>query len=149
MAGDTIRRLLFTPPVAVARLGGSTTPMEAFSWGPGDPHTIAETRIRPDWTLDVRCRRQRHPRAATTLDVRDGPLLRPVAPFLELWALTGDGPADELAAAAGHPRVCWPPTASTAAAVTFTVDAMNRKAARRTGNPALRFGTFPPVTIAR
>ena len=46
MASDTIRRLLFTPPVAVARLGGSTTPMVAFSWGPGDPHTVAETRRR-------------------------------------------------------------------------------------------------------
>jgi len=30
MAADTIRRLFFTPPIAIARLGGSSTPLEAF-----------------------------------------------------------------------------------------------------------------------
>jgi hypothetical protein len=52
MAEDTVRRLFFVPPVAIARLGGSTTPMDAFDWVGGDPHTIAETRIGPAWTLD-------------------------------------------------------------------------------------------------
>jgi hypothetical protein len=53
MAEDSIRRLFFAPPTAIARLGGSTTPLEAFDWVVGDPHTIAETRVRPTWTLDV------------------------------------------------------------------------------------------------
>ena len=147
MAVDTIRRLVFTPPVAIARLGGSSTAMAAFTWGPGDPHTIAETRIRPDWTLRVDADGSVTPELPTELRVRDGALIRPVAPFLELWALTGDGPAAGLTAV--------PVTAALLAAngvgerdLTFTVTAMNAKAARRAQNPALRFGTFPPVTLA-
>jgi hypothetical protein len=146
MAVDTIRRLMFTPPVAVARLGGSSTPMDAFDWAPGDPHTVYETRARPTWTLTVGADGTVTPTLPETLEVRDGPLLRPTAPFLELWALVGDGaPAD------------WQPAPVTPALlaangvaeadVTFTVAAVNAKAARRTGDPALRFGTFPPVAL--
>lgn len=153
MAENSIRRIFFNPSAVIARLGGSLTPLDAFDWGPGDPHTVAETRIRPAWTLDVRPDASVSPRLPRRLILRDGPLLRPVAPFLELWALTGDGdsPADleavpvtmELLAANG----------ATTADLRFTFEAMNRKAERRSPrdsgvNPAhLRFGTFPPVTL--
>jgi hypothetical protein len=147
MAADTIRRLFFTPPIAIARLGGSSTPLEAFGWGPGDPHTIGETRIRPAWSFNVDALGTVTAFLPTELHLRDGALQRPVAPFLELWALTGDGPA-----------ASWVPTAVTPALlaangidesnVTFTVTAMNMKAARRTGKSSLRFGTFPPVALA-
>ena len=146
MAGDTIRRLFFTPPIALARLGGSTTPMDAFDWVVGDPHTIAETRVRPTWTLIVDSQGGVTPQLPDKLSVRDGPLLRPVAPFLELWAMTGDGAPSE-----------WLPQPVTPALLaangtgesqaSFRVTALNRKAARRTGNAALRFGTFPPVDV--
>jgi hypothetical protein len=120
--------------------------MDAFTWAPGDPHTVYETRVRPTWTLKVAADGTVTPELPEKLEVRDGPLLRPVAPFLELWALVGDGaPAD------------WQPVPVTPALlaangageadVTFTVAAVNAKAARRTGNPALRFGTFPPVAL--
>jgi len=95
MAADTIRRLFFTPPIAIARLGASTTPMDAFDWVVGDPHTIAETRVRPTWTLVVDAQGAVIPRMPATLTLRDGPLLRPVAPFLELWAMAGDGPPSQ------------------------------------------------------
>src|SRR3954447_2508300 len=95
MASDTIRRLFFTPPVAIARLGASTTPMKAFDWVVDDPHTIAETRVRPTWTLDVDQEGAVTPRMSDALVVRDRPLVRPVAPFLELWAMTGDGPPSD------------------------------------------------------
>ncbi|MDT5232696.1 MAG: hypothetical protein QOI39_3196, partial [Mycobacterium sp.] len=147
MAAETIRRLFFTPPIAIARLGGSSTPLEAFGWGPGDPHTIGETRIRPAWSFNVDALGTVTAFLPTELHLRDGALQRPVAPFLELWALTGDGPA-----------ASWVPTAVTPAllaangidesTVTFTVAAMNMKAARRTGKSSLRFGTFPPVALA-
>jgi hypothetical protein len=146
MAEDTIRRILFVPPVSIARLGESTTPMEAFDWVGGDPHTVAETRIGPAWTLDVDQEGAVSPRMPTTLTVRDGPLLRPVAPFLELWAMTGDGPPS-----GWLPRPVTPALLSangtSEARLGFRVTALNRKAARRTGNPALRFGTFPPVDV--
>ena len=153
MAEDSIRRIFFNPSVAIARLGGSLTPLDAFDWGPGDPYTVAETRIKPAWTLDVRPDGSVSPRLPRRLILRDGTLLRPVAPFLELWALTGDGasPADlravpvttDLLAANG----------ATTADLVFTLEAMNRKAERRSPrdgrvNPAhLRFGTFPPVAL--
>lgn len=146
MAADTIRRLFFTPAVAIARLGGSSSPMEAFDWGPGDPHTIGETRVRPAWSFNVDALGAVTAFLPSELHLRDGALQRPVAPFLELWALTGDGP-----------QVSWTPAPLTPALlsangvteseVTFEAAAMNMKAARRTGNPQLRFGTFPSVTF--
>lgn len=132
--------------MAVARLGGSLTPLDAFDWVAGDPHAVAETRVRPTWTLDVMPDATVLPRLTRELVLRDGPLLRPVAPFLELWALTGDGPAQNW-----QPRPVSPEllaaNGSSLADLTFTVTAMNLKAARRTGNPALGFGTFPAVQL--
>lgn len=147
MAVDTIRRLVFTPPVAVARVGGSSTPVDAFTWGPGDPHTVAETRIRPDWTLRVDPDGSVTPELPTELRLRDGALLRPVAPFLELWALTGDGPAANWTAVPVTPALLAA-NQVTEANLTFTVTAVNAKAARRAMNAGLRFGTFPPITVA-
>jgi hypothetical protein len=137
---------MFTPPIAVARMGGSSTPMQAFTWAPGDPHAIFETRARPTWTLVVAADGSVVPELPDALVVRDGPLLRPVAPFLELWALTGDGEPAELRAVPVTPALLAANGVGEAE-VTFTVTAMNAKAARRTRNPALRFGTFPPVQV--
>ena len=146
MAADMIRHLFFAPSIAVARLGASTTPMDTFTWGPGDPH-IAETRIRADWTLDVDAIGNVTARLPDELVLRDGPWHRPVAPFLELWALVGEGPTSN----------AWTPTPVTLnllaannltpSDITFSVTAMNRKAARRSGLPTLRFGTFPPIIL--
>jgi hypothetical protein len=146
LAEHTIRRIFFTPPVAIARLGGSLTPLVAFEWTRGDPHTIAETRIRPTWTLDVLPDGSVAPRMPAQILVRDGALLRPVAPFLELWALIGDGPAAALTAVPVTPDLLTANGASEAR-LSFTIEAMNRKAARRTGRASLRFGTFPPVRV--
>ncbi|MGH8886004.1 MAG: hypothetical protein ACRDYX_12680 [Egibacteraceae bacterium] len=132
--------------MAIARLGGSLTPLVAFEWTRGDPHTIAETRIRPTWTLDVLAGGSVAPRMPTEIIVRDGALLRPVAPFLELWALTGDGPASALTAVPVTPALLAANGAGEGS-LSFTVEAMNLKAARRTGRAGLRFGTFPPVRV--
>jgi hypothetical protein len=121
--------------------------MVAFTWGPGDPHTVAETRIRPDWTLDVDAAGNVTTRLPTSISVRDGALQRPVAPFVELWALTGDGPAAGWVAQPVTPALL---TANGVGQsdVTFTVTAVNQKAAHRASKPNLRFGTFPPVSLA-
>ena len=154
MAADTIRRIFFNPSVAIARLGGSATPLDAFEWGPGDPHTVAETRILPTWTLDVRPDGSVSPRLPQRLTLRDGALLRPLAPFLELWALTGDGDVPANWSPVPVTTALLAANGATTASLSFTVEAMNRKAERRGPrgggrNPALlRFGTFPPVRIA-
>lgn len=146
MTADTIRRLFFTPAVAIARLGGSSSPMEAFDWGPGDPHTVGETRVRPAWSFNVDALGNVTAFLPTELHLRDGALQRPVAPFLELWALIGDGPQTDWSPAPVTTALLTA-NGTTESEVAFTVTAMNMKAARRTGNPALRFGTFPSVTL--
>lgn len=154
MAADTIRRIFFNPSVAIARLGGSATPLDAFEWGPGDPHTVAETRILPRWTLDVRPDGSVSPRLPRRLTLRDGALLRPLAPFIELWALTGDGDVPANWSPVPVTTALLAANGATTASLSFTVEAMNRKAERRGPrgggrDPALlRFGTFPPVRIA-
>ena len=153
MAADSIRRIFFTPSVAIARLGGSATPLDAFTWGQGNPHTVAETRIRPAWTLDVSPNGSVVPRLPRRLILRDGPLLRPVAPFLELWALIGDGATAADLTAVPVTTALLGANGVTLADLTFEVEAMNRKAERRSPRgggavPAhLRFGTFPSVRV--
>jgi hypothetical protein len=138
-----IQAILVNPPIAIARLGASSTPMDSFRWI-DSPDAHLQTVIATDWTLDVDLNGGLNPRMPEELLFRDGNLYRPVAPFFELWALVSEGPGD--------PR--W--TALTPALLneaggggfTLTVDARNSKAARRARNPDLEFGTFPPVVIS-
>ncbi|MBV8107450.1 MAG: hypothetical protein JO223_23075 [Hyphomicrobiales bacterium] len=79
---------------------------------------------------------------------RDGDLIRPVAPFYEVWARVGG---------AGSAPATWRDVPLTPAllqanglalaALQLKVTARNLKAARRAGNPQLGFGTFPPLTF--
>lgn len=147
--GMPIQRILCNPPLCVARLGASTVPMDAFSWiASEEPHLIGETQLRPDWSLDVQVDGTVVPRKPDRLVLRDEGRIRPVAPFIEIWCdLGAEGDAENwtrqplteaLLAAEGLGL----------AAVSFRITAMNRKASRRAGNTALRYGTFPPVEIA-
>jgi hypothetical protein len=145
----SIRSIFINPPIAVARLGGSNTPQDAYIWAQSpDPRQDGETTIVPTWSLNVQPDATVEPKLPTELIFRDNTLIRPVAPFFELWALMGE--------AESEPET-WQAVALTpdlltrfgadVSAITVQVDAHNLKAARRTGNPAHDFGTFPPVTI--
>ena len=83
--------VFFLPPLAIARIGGSDTPLDSFVWD-SDPtvHGSHKTVIRPKVSLEVLpdgSLRTYEPRA---IQFRDQGLLRPVAPFFELWALVGE-----------------------------------------------------------
>ena len=143
-----IQAIFCDPPLSIARIGGSSVPMDAFTWVPStDPHNPGETRIAPTWTLDIQPDGSVVPRMPKQVVLRDAGDLRPVAPFVELWC--DEGPD-------GQPQN-WNRVPLTAAKLksegldvanlTFTIEAMNSKAMRRTGNPDLRFGTFQPVQI--
>lgn len=147
---ERINALFCVPPIAVARLGGSSTPMAAYRWqAPANPRTVGETVIAPDWSLEVLADGSVEPIKPADIRFRDGDLIRPVCPFVEVWARVGD-PA--------QPRSTWREERLTPALLTahggalgdlrFTIDAQNRKAARRTGRPALGFGTVPPLVVA-
>jgi hypothetical protein len=130
-----IEWILFLPPLAVARLGASETPLEAFTWSE-DPslHGAGLTVITPAITLAVQADGSVHPNLPDTITFRDGNLFRPAAPFLELWAKVQG--VDEL-----QPLTLNLLDANRAspASLSFTVIAANRKAARRTGDTDCAF----------
>jgi hypothetical protein len=145
-----IQAIFVDPPIAIARLGSSNVPQDAYRWvEAANPRTLSRTAIDPCWTLDVNSDGSVEPRLPDKIHLRDGDLIRPVAPFFELWALLGDD---------GSPPERWQETPLTPALlkkfragesrISFTIDAKNRKAARRRQNDDLVFGTFPPLVVS-
>jgi hypothetical protein len=128
-----IEEIFFMPPMAVARLGGSDTPLASFTWLE-DPnlHGAGLTVIVPAVSLEVSSDGSVHPSLPTSIQFRDGDQLRPVAPFFELWA-RGDGEEQAI-------TLKWlKDNRSSLTAIQYTVMAGNRKAARRTADPACAF----------
>jgi hypothetical protein len=130
--------LHFRPPLAIARLGGASLPLENFSWGTQRTlHGAHQTTISPEATLDVRADGSLLPYIPNAIEFRDGDDLRPVAPFFELWATLQDprghmaekaltlGLLEKLGASSKHVR--------------FSITVANRKAQRRTGSAACAF----------
>jgi hypothetical protein len=125
-----IEQILFLPPMAVARLGGSDSPLEAFTWAE-DPslHGAGLTVITPTMTLAVQSDGSVRPNLPDTITFRDGNLYRPAAPFLELWAIVqGSNTVQPLTLNLLAENGAGPQSLS------FTVTAANRKAARRTAD---------------
>jgi len=87
----TVRSIFINPPIAIARLGGSSVPQDAYLWVKSlDPRTDGETALFPTWSLTVRADGSALPSVPTELILRDGALVRPVCPFLEVWAILGE-----------------------------------------------------------
>jgi hypothetical protein len=144
-----IQEIFCEPPIVIARLGGNTTPLAAYSWAPSpNPRNDDDTVIIPDWSFDVLPDGSLSPFKPNAIRFRDGNLIRPVCPFIEVWARMG---------APGSDRASWSEVPLTEAllkaaggdrsALTFTVDAHNAKAARRVPNPDLTYGLFPSAQI--
>ena len=147
---DVIQAIFVTPGLAFSRLGGSSTPQGAYDWvDTRAPRADGETTIAPNWTLAVQPDGSAQPFMPDSVAFRDGDLIRPVAPFYEVWARVGD---------AGSAPTTWRDVPLTPAllqanglalaALQLSVTARNLKAARRAGNPQLAFGTFPPLTVS-
>jgi len=129
-----LRSLFFTPPLAVARLGSSATPVDAYIWRE-DPSVRGGglTSLEPAVSLRVRADGSISSARPRSLVFRDGDLLRPVAPFLELWVELEDGGVRPLTSA------LLTKLGGKLADVSYVVEAANRKAARRSGDPACAF----------
>jgi hypothetical protein len=145
-----IRDIFIDPPLAIARLGGSSMPQDAYLWVTApEPRAGDTTTIAPTWCLAVQQDATVVPIMPAQVVLRDGPLIRPVAPFFEVWARVGK---------AGSRPGSWREVPLTPALLAqsggslsdllLQVDAKNLKAARRTGNPDLGFGTYPPIRVA-
>lgn len=146
---DRICALFCVPPIAFARLGGSTAPLEAYRWAqPKNPRADGETVITPAWSFRILTDGSVQPYKPNSIQFRDGNLIRPVAPFIEVWAKTGSPAADP---ATWHSQPLTPALlaaeGASEAALSFTIAARNLKASRRTGTAELAFGTFPEVAV--
>jgi hypothetical protein len=146
---ETIQRIFVDPPIAIARLGGSTTPQNAYKWvESANPRSNADTTIEPDWSLVVQSDGTVEPVMPPSLPFRDGPLIRPVCPFFELWASLGEP---------GSAFATWEDVPVTPDLLTkhgiplkglvIRIDAKNFKVSRRMQNPEMQYGTFPPVEV--
>jgi hypothetical protein len=145
---EAIQSIFINPPIAVARLGGSNTPQDAYIWVQADPRYDGQTAILPTWSLAVLPDATVEPKRPTELIFRDNTLIRPVCPFFELWALVGEPhSAPETWREVPLTPALLAKFGADPSAITVSIDAHNLKAARRTQNPALGFGTYPPVAI--
>ena len=146
---ETIQHIFCDPPISIARLGSSSTPLDAYVWSePADPRADGNTIIVPAWSLQVNVDGSFQPAMPDSITFRDGNAIRPVCPFVELHAWLGEPGSDpntwreapltpDLLARFG----------ASVSAITLTVTAMNRKAARRRRDQDLVFGTFLPVVV--
>ena len=130
-------------------MGGSSTPQFAYDWiDTRAPRADGETSIAPAWTIAVQPDGSAAPFMPDQVTFRDGDLIRPVAPFYEVWARVGEtGSAPATWRAVPLTPALLQANGLALAALRMKVTASNLKAARRTGNPQLAFGTFPPLTI--
>ncbi len=135
---STLCSVYFLPPMAIARVGGSATPVDSFVWEEDpDAHNGAQTVIRPRPSLQVLADGTPRVHLPRAIVFRDDGELRPVAPFFELWA--------ELHGEDGE-RYHAPVTPTLLGQLGVSVDAIritaragNFKASRRTHDPACAF----------
>jgi hypothetical protein len=87
----TIKQLRILPPFAIGRLGSAREPMDNYSFDPDtDPDDpLGYRRLKPQPTLIVNKGGEiGSERTPATLEFKRGGKIRPVAPFLEVFAVT-------------------------------------------------------------
>lgn len=128
----SIRALRILPPLAIGRLGSALEPVDNFTMVESEEHPLDYRRIVPQETLIVdestgEITGSHTPESATFKD--DKGRIRPVAPFLEVFALIDDSTkwqplTLDLLAAHGH----------SAEDLSWHVTVANRKVERRTAH---------------
>jgi hypothetical protein len=87
-----IRELRILPPFAIGRLGTSPRPLDNYTVEVDPEHPLDYRRIRgaPTLTVDDASGEIRGSHVPERVEFRDGERFRPVAPFLEVFAVTDD-----------------------------------------------------------
>lgn len=129
----TIRELRILPPLAIGRLGASATPLEAFDLQVAPERPLDFRTIAPQTSFEIDADSGEIVRAYEPERIRfkdDDGSIRPVAPFLEVFAITSE-----------EPGALQPLTLALLAAEGLTVDQLhwdvevaNIKLFRRTGD---------------
>ena len=137
---DALLEIFFLPPMAVARVGSSDEPVEAYDWADDrSAHGGTQTIVTPALTFEVLADGSLRPYLPELIHFKeeDG-RIRPVAPFFELWGRfqsSRDGTEYEspLTSRVLHDlRV-------DRRNLTVRITATNQKAARRAQTPACGF----------
>ena len=129
-----VQSIYFRPPLAIARVGGSDIPLDSFLWD-SDP-TIRgahRTVIRPAVSLEVLTDGSLRPYQPAAIQFRDRGLLRPVAPFFELWVKLQNGDSRPLT------LPLLERLGGSLDGIAYSVTVANRKAQRRTGSAACSY----------
>jgi hypothetical protein len=124
-----ITELRILPPFAIARLGASATPLEAYSLELPEAKPLDFRVIHAEETFEV------DPQSGTLrafrpkrIRFKDDGKIRPVAPFLEVWARTSGETLEPLTLALLRKE------GLDSEAIRWSVEVANIKAFRRTGN---------------
>ncbi len=90
---ERIRELRLLPPIAIGRLGAASTPMDNYSVEVDASNPLAARRLVPAATFEVDERTGQIVRSLipSAVTFTANGLVRPVAPFLEVWAVVGKG----------------------------------------------------------
>jgi hypothetical protein len=136
---DRVVEMYFMPPNAVARVGGSDNPLEAFEWATDvSTHGAHQTIIKPAVTLDVAADGSLRPYIPNVIRFRDGDQLRPAAPFFELWLRVQSAETGQIREERATTELLEELGASVDN-LRFNVTVANCKAQRRTGSAACSF----------
>lgn len=130
----TIRELRILPPLAVGRLGAAPSPMDNYDVEVDPERPLGNRRLVPATTFEVDPASGEIVRAFVpeTLHFSEDGKARPVAPFLEVWALTGNGQLEPLTTELlSH-------CGASPSGVRWRVHLGNHKLYRRTGAPGDR-----------
>jgi len=127
----TIRELRILPPLAIGRLGGASEPLDNYVIETDPDHPLAYRRIRGAETLlvDETSGEIRETRTPATVEFKRDGRFRPVAPFLELFAVTDGDTLEPVTADLLRAERLGPGN------VEWRVVVANRKVVRRTGDP--------------
>ncbi len=138
--GVSLGDLFLTPPFAIGRLGGSPNPVESFAWTE-DPSRFGGgmTAIAPRISFEVGPDNVPRPYLPSVVHFSDAAGVRPTAPFFELWATVDrDGHS-------GEEPVTLDLLAELdieLANVSYELALANRKAARRSADPACAYAAW-------
>jgi hypothetical protein len=136
---EELLELFFSPPLATARLGGSDIPLESFRWS--DNPTVrgaGRTVIEPAPSLRIETDGTPTVYMPFEIRFRDGELLRPVAPFFELW-VTLQRADRTLTYQEPLTLDVLQRLGVSLDSIQYRISVANRKAERRTHSPACSF----------
>ncbi|MDE2600920.1 MAG: hypothetical protein KGL62_00985 [Bradyrhizobium sp.] len=88
----TIKQLRILPPFAIGRLGSASEPMDNYTFdldiNPADPLGYRQLKAQPTLIVDENSGEIKDEITPPRLEFKHGGRIRPVAPFLEVYAIT-------------------------------------------------------------